>query len=94
MNTKPQDLEASLPAASSIAREVVNELFLRFGVDCNNPNDVKALQADFAYLRKSRAGAEDLSRVLRRSAITVAIGAFAYALWEGIVHVAGLSLTR
>ncbi len=94
MNSEKQDSERLPSVASSIAREVVNELFLRFGIDCNNPNDVKALQADFAYLRKARAGSEDLLRVLKRSAITVAIGAFAYALWQGIVQLASVPLAR
>ncbi|MEQ9448752.1 MAG: hypothetical protein RLN70_07555 [Rhodospirillaceae bacterium] len=94
MIRQDRNTEVPAPIARRIAREVANELLIRVGVDCDNPEDVKGLQADFAYLRKARIGSEELVRILKRSAITVAIGALAYALWHGVAQLISSSLPR
>jgi len=74
--------------ARAIAVAVVNELFLRLGINLDDHGDIKSLQADFSYMRQARKGAEDIARIVRKSAISVAIGATAFAIWQGVVHLA------
>lgn len=69
--------------ARQAAKETVAEYFNILGVDINDPEERRSLQADHAYLRRSRQGAEEIAKIVRRSAITLALGGFAWVLWEG-----------
>lgn len=66
-----------------IVRETVHETLTTLGLDVADPEAVLAAQADFAYLRRSRRGAEEIGKWIRRGAIGVAVTGFAALLWEG-----------
>jgi len=68
----------------SIVRETVRETLIELGLDVSTPEEVVRRQADFAYLRKAREGAEDLRRIARGSAVGIALSALAYGLWAGL----------
>ena len=68
-----------------IVRETVRETLIELGLDVSTPEEVARRQADFAYLRKAREGAEDLLRrdlavaertVLRLICVPLADGQF------------------
>lgn len=64
--------------ARAVARETVNQLFDRFGVDLNNSEQVEEFRRDLQFARKQRKGAEQMSVWIKQSAI----GAFVLgALW-------------
>lgn len=65
-------------AAEDAGRAAAKETLTVLGVDVDDP---RSMQADFAHLRKSRVGSEELRKFARRSAIGVAITAGAYGLW-------------
>jgi len=67
-----------------IVRETVRETLTGIGLDVSSPDEILRRQADFAYLRKARAGSEDLRRIARRSAVGIALSALAYGLWVGL----------
>ena len=67
-----------------IVRETVRETLIELGLDVSSPEEIVRRQADFAYLRKAREGADDLRRIARRSAVGIALSALAYALWVGL----------
>lgn len=48
--------------ASEAAKASVEEMFLRFGIEANSPDDIKALQRDFAHLRGWREATETVKR--------------------------------
>lgn len=48
--------------AGEAAKASVEEMFLRFGIEANNPDDIKALQKDFAHLRGWRESTETIKR--------------------------------
>ena len=56
--------------ASEAAKASVEEMFLRFGIEANNPDDIKALQKDFAHLRGWR---ESTDTIKRQGIITIVI---------------------
>jgi len=67
-----------------IVRETVRETLIGLGLDVSSPDEIVRRQADFAYLRKTREGAEELRRIARRSAVGIALSALAYGLWVGL----------
>ncbi len=62
-------------------RRAVHETLSALGIDAKEPQE---LQADFLFLRKQRKGSEELSKWVRRSILTAALGGLCYALWEGL----------
>ena len=56
--------------ASEAARASVEEMFLRFGIEASNPDDIKALQRDFAHLRGWR---ESTDTIKRQGIVTIVI---------------------
>lgn len=56
--------------ASEAARASVEEMFLRFGIEANNADDIKALQRDFAHLRGWR---ESTDTIKRQGMVTIVI---------------------
>lgn len=64
--------------AREVARETVNEIFDRLGVDLNNPQEREEFRRDLQFGRKQRKGAEQMAGWIKQSAI----GAFVLAaLW-------------
>ncbi len=72
-----------------VVRQTVRETLIELGLDVSSPDEIVRRQADFAYLRKAREGAEDLRRIARRSAVGIALSALAYALWVGFKAMVG-----
>lgn len=66
-------------------RDGINEALIRHGIDTA---DVAAMQADMAYLRKSRLGADEVIKWMRRSALTALCSGLLLAVWEGMRHLA------
>lgn len=65
-----------------IADAVVERAFLRLGADVSTPGAVMAMQADFAFVRRSRLAGEALRRNAARAALyTLASGALAFVSW-------------
>jgi hypothetical protein len=56
--------------ASEAARASVEEMFLRFGIEANSADDIRALQRDFAHLRGWRESTE----TIKRQGIMTAVG--------------------
>ena len=59
-------------------REGIEDALTKYGIDTSAPN---SMQSDMVYLRKSREGSEELSKWIRRSAITVAISSILASIW-------------
>lgn len=69
--------------AKRVAKETIEQHYALLGYDITDPEERRALQADFAYIRRGRAGSEEAARIFKRSAITVALGGLLWMLWEG-----------
>lgn len=70
--------------ARAAAKEAVAEHYQLLGYDIADPEERRALQADFAHMRRAREGAEEVARIVRRSALMVAIGGLLWVIWEGL----------
>lgn len=66
-----------------IVRESVHETLTTLGLDANAPEAILDLQRDFAFLRRTRMGGEELARKTRLAAMGLALSGLAYLLWEG-----------
>ena len=64
-----------------LVKKAVHETLGGLGFDMREPNE---LQADMLYLRKVRKGAEDMTRVVRRSVLTLLISTGLYLLWQAV----------
>jgi hypothetical protein len=64
-----------------IVRDAVHETLASLGF---TPHAPQQMQADMLYMRKARKGSDELMRLIRASAITVAVTGLAYALIAGI----------
>lgn len=64
-----------------IVRDSVHETLASLGF---TPDEPHAMQADMLYVRKAREGSDELIRVIRRSAVTIAASGLIYALVAGI----------
>lgn len=62
-----------------IVHEAVNATLLGLGFNVEDPHET---QADLLYLRKMRKGGEEISRLIKKSIITVTIPSFLYVIWE------------
>ncbi|HEX7048604.1 MAG TPA: hypothetical protein VF188_00195 [Longimicrobiales bacterium] len=78
--------------AQKAARQAVEEIFGVLGVDIHDPAERSKLIADFAYLRKSREGSEEVVRIIRRTAIGIAVSAALWVLWMGVRASFGLKI--
>lgn len=63
---------------------------MTLGIDMDDNKAIQEAQSDFAYLRKLRSGSDDLSRMAKKSAISIALLAGAYVLWQGIKSYLGV----
>ena len=68
-------------ATRVLMRQTVHETLMGLGFDMRDPNN---LQADMHYLRKIRNGSEDVSNILRSSAITLSFTTALYLIWEAV----------
>ncbi len=64
-----------------LVRETVHETLTSIGFDVTEPT---AIQADAQYLRKARTGSEEVSKWVKRSAISVGVTGALYAFVEGV----------
>lgn len=64
-----------------IVRDSVHETLASLGFTPDAPH---AMQADMLYVRKAREGSDELLRIVRRSAATIAASGMIYALIAGI----------
>ncbi len=64
-------------------REGIEEALTKYGIDTDSPN---SMQSDMLYLRKSREGSEELTKWIKRSAITVALSSLLATFWNAIKH--------
>lgn len=67
-----------------VVRDTVRETLTTLGLDAHAPDAVLDLQRDFAFLRRTRVGGEELARKTRLAAMGMALSGFAYLLWEGL----------
>jgi hypothetical protein len=68
-------------AIREAVRDGIDEALTKYGIDTSNPS---SMQADMIYLRKSRAGADEVAKWVKRSVLTVAVSGMLLALWQGI----------
>ena len=73
--------EEQKKAIREAVRDGVEEALTKYGVDTS---DATGMQADMIYLRKSRTGADEVIKWIKRSAITAALTGALVALWQGI----------
>lgn len=73
--------EEQKKAIREAVRDGVEEALTKYGVDTS---DATGMQADMIYLRKSRTGADEVVKWIKRSAITAALTGALVALWQGI----------
>lgn len=66
-----------------IVRDSVHETLASLGF---TPDEPQQMQADMLYVRKAREGSDELLRIFRRSAVTIAASGLIYALIEGMKH--------
>lgn len=76
-----EPLSLNETALKKIVRESVHETLASLGF---TPDEPHAMQADMLYVRKAREGSDELLRMVRRSAVMVAVSGMIYALIEGI----------
>lgn len=62
-----------------IVHEAVQETLRGLGFNTRSPHE---MQADLIYLNKMRKGSEEMTRLVRKSIIAVAIPSMLYLLWE------------
>ena len=67
-----------------IVRETVRETLTTLGLDASAPDSVLDLQRDFAFLRRTRLGGEELARKTRLAVMGMALSGLAYLAWEGL----------
>lgn len=75
--------------AREVARETVNELFDRFGVDLTNRDHVEEFRRDLQFARKQRKGAEDIGKAVRFTAVGAFVTGALWALFYGLQKVFG-----
>lgn len=67
--------------------DVVNRSVLKtltaLGVDASSPEAIVQAQVDFAYLRRSRRGAEEVAKWMKRTIVTAAVSGAGAMLWVG-----------
>lgn len=73
-----EELKKAIRAA---VREGIEDTLTKYGVDTADPN---AMQADMLYLRKSRAGSDEIIKWTKRSCVAAAVSGLVVALWQGI----------
>lgn len=67
-----------------IVRDSVRETLTTLGLDAHAPDAILDLQRDFAFLRRTRLGGEELARKTRLAAMGMALSGLAYLVWEGL----------
>lgn len=65
-------------------KRVVRATLLEIGMNTSDPDAVTEMQEDFAHLRRSRKGAEEVGKWVKRGLIGSGISAGLYVAWEGI----------
>lgn len=70
--------------ASEAAKASVEEMFLRFGIEANSADDIKALQRDFAHLRGWREATETVKRQGLMTAVGVITLGILGLIWTAI----------
>lgn len=75
--------------ASEAAKASVEEMFLRFGIEANSADDIKALQRDFAHLRGWREATETVKRQGLMTAVGVLTLGILGLIWTAISKGAG-----
>ena len=59
----------------ALAKAIVDETFLKLGVDISTPGAVVQTQADFAFMRRSRLAGETFRRNFVKAAVYTAVSA-------------------
>ena len=67
-----------------LVRAAVEETLRGLGFDLRAPEQ---LQADMYYLRRMRKGSEEMTRLTRRTLLTMAVSTALFLLWEAFKHV-------
>jgi len=62
--------------------KIIKDTLIGYGFNASKPHQ---MQADLVYLRKMREGSEDLARLIKKSAIFIAIPALIYTFWDGLI---------
>lgn len=70
--------------ASQAAKASVEEMFLRLGIEANNPDDIKALQKDFSHLRGWRESTEAIKRQSMTTVTIVLITGVLGLIWAAM----------
>lgn len=71
-------------AGRAAAKKAHEQLMLLLGVNIKDADAVLKHQADMQWVRNSRTGSIELGKLVKRSAIGVAITALALILWYGV----------
>lgn len=77
-------MSISRDEAKLVARETVDEVFDRFGVNLSDPESVARFRKNLDFMDKQRTGAEEWGRFVRKALTGGVIGGFLYVVWWGI----------
>lgn len=69
-----------------IAKEVVDEIFLRMGMDTSSNEDILQVQKDFAYLRELRVGKEEFIKKGKMTLIASFVTGLLAVLINGLLN--------
>lgn len=75
--------------AREAAEMTVANLFEIFGIDVSSKDGRKGLQDDLSWLREARVGTTAMRKAGWGAAIATLVTAAAYAVWKGILVLAG-----
>ncbi len=67
-----------------VVAHAVREIMLTLGIDVSTPEAIKDVQADAQWTRKSRLGAEQVTKLIKRGFIGVLIPGLIYVIWLGV----------
>lgn len=67
-----------------IVVKAVRQTLMTLGVDLSTSAEVRAVQSDFAYMRRQRIGAENIAEWFKKSIVVIIASGALYALWAGI----------
>jgi hypothetical protein len=81
--THAESIEAAVVKA-------INATLMSFGIDADDPKEMKQLRADLDHLRKWRTSVEQAQSLTFRVVITMIVTGFVGAVWLGIKAVLAL----
>ena len=86
-NTNFITLQQAIAVAEAAATSTVNETFTRLGMPIDGSGDIKGMQEDMSYLRKTRTGSEEMKKHIKKVAIGVFVLGLCTVIWQNFADV-------